>query len=81
MLLFGTLDGKMGWAHVRTCPGDKIFLMPGSSVPVVLREISASEFKLVGDAWVHGIMGREALRKLKYSEMEDPANWEQLVIK
>lgn len=75
MLLIGTTDGIMGWSHSRARPGDKIFLIPGSSVPVILREISEGQFKLVGDAWVHGVMNAEALAGVKEED------WGQLAIR
>jgi hypothetical protein len=42
--------------------GDEIWILPGASVPLILRKVSAEcRYRVVGDAYVHGIMHGEAL--------------------
>jgi hypothetical protein len=45
-------------------PGDEIWILAGSNVPIVLRKASsgnASRYSFVGQAYVHGIMFGEAI--------------------
>jgi hypothetical protein len=74
MSFFSTEEGEMGWAHVRALPGDRIYIIPGRTVPVILRENQGGGFLLAGDAWVHGIMYAGVLDGVK----ED--DWVQLAI-
>ncbi|KAK4442570.1 HET-domain-containing protein [Podospora aff. communis PSN243] len=50
----------IGLAHCAVEEGDAVFLLQGSSVPLVLRKAEKGDmWKLVGDAYVHGVMGGE----------------------
>lgn len=50
-------NGVLGLAHADAKLGDDIFLLPGCSVPVILRgEGGADRYTLIGDAIVPGIM-------------------------
>lgn len=51
--------GLLGLAPVATRPGDKIFLFKGSRVPVIVRQ-DGERWLVVGDCYVHGVMGGEA---------------------
>lgn len=55
-----------------TAVGDQIWIFPGASVPFVLRPRSSGRFRLVGEAYVHGIMYGEAAPSLleKYQDIE-----------
>lgn len=61
--------GYFGLFPCTTKPGDQIFIFPGGKVPLILRPVGSSdggkdepdtEFKLVGDAYVHGVMDGQA---------------------
>jgi hypothetical protein len=63
-----TKKGYMGLAEGQVEVGDKVFVVRGSSVPLVLRPVTKSSRKgvgnstrytLVGRAYVHGIMDGE----------------------
>jgi hypothetical protein len=41
--------------------GDIIWLLPDADVPFILRPLENGHYKLVGEAYVHGIMHGEAL--------------------
>jgi hypothetical protein len=41
---------------------DSIWIIPGSRVPLILREVSLGKFQVVGGAYVHGFMKGEALK-------------------
>lgn len=58
MRLMVTEEGHIGWAHPNTLKGDRIYLLFGSRMPVVLRE-HEDGFMVVGDAYVQGIMKSE----------------------
>jgi hypothetical protein len=45
--------------------GDKIVILQGFGVPLVMRRRSAGGFVLIGDCYIHGIMLGEALRAKK----------------
>jgi hypothetical protein len=56
-----TREGFVGLASPQTRPGDCIALFAGGKVPVVIRDAEGSEgnmvlWRIVGDAYVHGIM-------------------------
>lgn len=52
--------------------GDEVWIFPGTSVPFILRPSAARRFRLVGEAYVHGIMYGEAAPNLveKYQDVE-----------
>ncbi|KAK5655524.1 hypothetical protein OQA88_5455 [Cercophora sp. LCS_1] len=53
--------GHLGLSHFAAEEGDVIFLVQGSSVPLVLRKrVHGETWRFVGDAYVHGVMGGEA---------------------
>ena len=59
--LFVTEKGHVGLGAKSIQTGDKVFLFPGGLVPFVLRTSMEGYFRLVGEAYVHGIMRGEAL--------------------
>ncbi|KAJ4386755.1 hypothetical protein N0V93_009653 [Gnomoniopsis smithogilvyi] len=70
--LIVTEGGWLGMAPRATRRGDAIFVLPGLSVPVVLRRVEAEPeetYKVVGECFVPGFMGGEALEKGE--EMKD----------
>ncbi|KAJ4310661.1 hypothetical protein N0V94_008334 [Neodidymelliopsis sp. IMI 364377] len=64
---FVTKSGYMGIGPERTRAGDQVWVFHGGNVPFVMRKVGKEEegdgplLKLVGDAYVHGIMDGEAL--------------------
>ncbi|KAH8648784.1 heterokaryon incompatibility protein-domain-containing protein [Tricladium varicosporioides] len=55
-----TEKGYIGMVHPQARPGDKVCLIMGCGVPLILRE-DVNGFRLVGEAYVHGIMHGEAM--------------------
>ena len=53
--LFTTMDGLVGLAPPDSVPGDRVALLQGGRVPVVLRQ-DVDGYRLVGEAYVHGAM-------------------------
>jgi hypothetical protein len=71
---FVTRNGYLGLGPCDISPGDEVYLISGSKVPFVLRKVehlenvspengssSSAVFRIIGDAYVHGIMDGEAL--------------------
>ena len=58
--LFVTKDGYVGLGAKSVQVGDKVFVFPGAIVPFVLRESIEGYYRLIGEAYVHGIMRGEA---------------------
>lgn len=69
-LLF-TYEGYIGMAPHETRKGDKICLLLGCRVPVVLRQRVEGGYELVGEVYVHGIMKGEALTEQNFQRLED----------
>lgn len=64
----------MGAAPEMTRVGDKVCVLFGCSVPVILRKIrSEKAYRFVGERYLSGFMDGEAMKKLergKYKERE-----------
>jgi hypothetical protein len=56
------LFGYIGWAHPKSEPDDSIYLLPGCSIPVVLRARDGGRFTVLGDTWVRGVMEGERVK-------------------
>jgi hypothetical protein len=56
---FRTLQGYVGLGHAQAKVGDTVCLLSGCSVPVILR-LCDGGYKVVVEAYVHGIMDGEA---------------------
>ncbi|KAF6823278.1 Heterokaryon incompatibility protein 6, OR allele 6 [Colletotrichum plurivorum] len=60
--LFVTRKGYLGCGNQNVVVGDKLFLLPGTTVPTVLRSLEKTRaepeeaFREVSDAFVHGLM-------------------------
>lgn len=60
---FITKNGYMGLAPWNARAGDSIFVLKGGKTPFVLRKVPVvTGYTLVGEAFVYGVMGGEALR-------------------
>ncbi|KAI9767094.1 MAG: hypothetical protein M1840_005883 [Geoglossum simile] len=60
--LFRTARGYLGIAAQSLGVGDALWVLAGAAVPVVLRELSAGRWGLVGEAYVHSVMNGEVVR-------------------
>jgi hypothetical protein len=63
-----TERGYLGLAPITAQQGDKISVLYGADVPVILRDSApvrtGNTFELIGPAYVHGFMDGEVLEKL-----------------
>lgn len=68
--LIATIRGYVGAVPISTRPGDLVSLLPGARVPFILRARSDGRFRLVGEAYVHGIMQGEAFDSRPWAARE-----------
>jgi hypothetical protein len=59
--LFTTVQGHLGNGHRSMKAGDEVWLIAGFPIPLILRRNNDGKYRLVGDAYVHGIMHGEAV--------------------
>jgi hypothetical protein len=62
-------EGYVGLAHSRARHSDQICILPGASVPFILRR-EDDHYLLVGEAYVHGLMKGEAIKLLQNEKVE-----------
>ncbi|KAL2059835.1 hypothetical protein VTL71DRAFT_9990 [Oculimacula yallundae] len=53
-------SGRLGWGPDKMREGDVVGILHGASIPFILRPVG-NRFEVIGDAYVHGIMGGEAM--------------------
>jgi hypothetical protein len=59
-----TENGRIGLVSCNAAVGDRLSLCKGSSVPLILRSSEGTErWRLVGDAYVHGVMKGEVFKE------------------
>lgn len=64
-----TSEGYIGLVPARTQPGDCVWLLKGGNVPFVVRDESGTK-RLVGEAYIHGIMKGEAFDEGQCEDIE-----------
>lgn len=67
--IFTTQQGRLGVGSRSLKPGDKVCILWGCPVPLLLRR-NGARFQLVGDAYVHGIMHGESISEGNYGEFD-----------
>jgi hypothetical protein len=61
--LFLTKNGYLGVGSESLTVHDSVWIIAGSSIPLVLREAEPGKFKLVGGVYVHGFMNGQAMER------------------
>lgn len=56
-----TKKGYMGWCPNETKKGDRVCLLFGGQAPLVVRRVDKEKWRLLGEAYVHGLMDGEGL--------------------
>jgi hypothetical protein len=56
-----TRSGRLGIVPNLAKPGDKCWIVLGVPVPLIIRETQSGHYNLVGDSYVHGVMGGELI--------------------
>jgi hypothetical protein len=72
---FVTETGRFGLGPWIMKPGDECWVVKGGRVPLVLRKADAV-YKLIGEAYLHGIMQGELLKRL-----DESGGWTKLVLR
>jgi hypothetical protein len=67
-----TFKGLIGVVPAAAAIGDIVTIISHSSVPLVLRHVSDSRYKLVGECYIHGIMDGKAVGR--------DVEWEDIVL-
>jgi hypothetical protein len=62
--VFTTSGGYLGIGSSTIEPGDKVVVLLGCKVPVVLRPLDQGGYKLIGDSYVDGMMYGEMMMKV-----------------
>ncbi|CAH0025631.1 unnamed protein product [Clonostachys rhizophaga] len=62
---FRTSTGRIGICPHQMKSGDRIYLLAGAPVPYAMREGTDRKLRLLGEAYLHGIMDGEALDNVK----------------
>lgn len=65
-----TFEGRMGIGPTGTQSGDLVFVLFGGGVPYILRTCE-SGFLFVGESYIHGLMGGEAVRAWEQGELAE----------
>ncbi|KAK7755418.1 hypothetical protein SLS62_002645 [Diatrype stigma] len=68
--LMGTRGGRMGTAPAAAKVGDRVAVLQGCSVPMVLRE-NGDGWVVVGECYVHGVMDGEVLAASSKEDVRD----------
>ncbi|KAH6694774.1 heterokaryon incompatibility protein-domain-containing protein [Leptodontidium sp. 2 PMI_412] len=68
--LLTTRKGYVGLAHAQSQIGDTICVLEGCTIPMILRPCDRG-FRLVGDAYVHGIMNGEYWQAQPLSSIQE----------
>jgi hypothetical protein len=61
--LFPTEGGYLGMGSVSVELGGQVWVLRGGNVPFVLRSVGNGSYRMIGEAYVHGIMRGEVLRE------------------
>lgn len=60
---FRTNSGRLAIGPDHARKGDSVWIFPGADVPFVLRGVDSGWWKIVGEAYVHGIMDGEMMAR------------------
>ncbi|PMD36267.1 HET-domain-containing protein [Hyaloscypha variabilis F] len=65
-----TKSGRFGLVPWLAQPEDVCCIFPGMQVPLILRPRKDGRYGLVGDSYIHGVMGGEVMEQLEKGEMK-----------
>ena len=70
-LLYATAEGRLGLGPFGLCTGDQVWIVPGSTVPFILRSIGDGRYVMVGETYIRDIMFGEAVPECDDVELTD----------
>jgi hypothetical protein len=56
-----TAKGWLGMGPSSLRVGDRVFVVPGANIPLIMRRLDPGHYQVVGEAYIHGIMHGEAV--------------------
>ena len=65
-----TADGIMALGPEEAQIGDRVCIIPGSEVPLLLRPLGDSQYNFVGELYVHGLMDGEFWKIMEEQNLE-----------
>jgi hypothetical protein len=74
-VMFITHDGRLGLGPPAMEGSDEIWIPMGSKMPVILRPYDSGMFKIIGQAYVYGVMRGEAMESRREEDFEDVTLW------
>lgn len=60
-LLYATAKGRIGIGPTKLCLADQVWILPGSTMPLILRPVGEGRFEVIGESYVYGVMFGEAV--------------------
>jgi len=63
--MFRTKGNYLGMGTSSVEEGDEVWALKGGSVPLVLRKVEPGLYRLIGEAYIHGVMNGEDVKKEK----------------
>ncbi|KAI0912717.1 heterokaryon incompatibility protein-domain-containing protein [Ustulina deusta] len=61
---------RLGQVPIGSEPGDRICILVGGEIPYVIRRTGQGRYRLIGEAYIDGVMDGEALEDNKYQNEE-----------
>lgn len=61
--MFRTSEHYLGMGPLSSQEGDELWILRGANVPFILRRLDDGSYRVIGEAYVHGIMHGEALQE------------------
>ncbi len=61
---------RLGQVPIGSEPGDRICILVGGETPYVIRRTGQGRYRLIGEAYINGVMDGEALGDNKYQDEE-----------
>lgn len=74
-VMFITHDGRLGLGPPLMEGSDEIWIPMGSKMPVILRPYDNGLFRIVGQAYVYGVMRGEAVQSKSETDFEEMTLW------
>jgi hypothetical protein len=61
--------GGLALAPESAAVGDEVWIIPGSSMPIMLRPLGKGKYKLIGETYLHGVMHGEGLEGMDLAQL------------
>jgi hypothetical protein len=68
--LFVTQEGYFGCGAQTLAVDDEVWILGGADTPMVLRKLPSGGYRLIGEAYVHGVMHGEAVASMTQAQLQ-----------